>query len=221
LLVPDTVTAYVAALSFGLLDEGTSAAAFGHLCERIIRGDYRARTPALFGTRLLDVLMTGGRDDLAWAVALRVGSDGWLKDPADASDVIRDADGREGFADAALLGWLLDSAIGLSPDISLHGEGAGWRRANIAPRLPVGALFPEGPPLRLLAVTCSTFAGVWRVEWQISTRSIVLHCRVPAGCMANVLLPDGTRTRIVAGTHVFHVDLHGGDDRIPILSETL
>lgn len=221
LLVPDTVAAYVAALSFGMLDEDSATQAFEHLCDRVVRGGYRAQTPAMFGTRLLDVLLAGSRDDLAWAVALRLDAGTWLGDALDSTDLMRDADGRVGLGRAALVGWLVSSAIGFSPDISLHGEGAAWRRVNIAPRLPVGELFPEGPPLRLLAATLHTVAGLWRVEWRISARSIVLQCRVPAGCAANVLLPDGTRTRIVAGEHSFRMDLHGGDDRIPILSETL
>ncbi len=181
-------------------------------------------THPLLGARILDVLSSGGRDDLAWAVALRLGSNSWLGQidrAGQADDVLRDVDGEISLHQAVLVGWLVTTAAGLKLDVALHGEGSGWQKALIAPRVPVGELFPEGPPLKFLHVTMQAAAGLWRVEWQVTAQELMVQTRVPVGCVAMVQMPDGVLVRQVAGEHLCRIDLKVADDQIPILSETL
>ncbi|MBM4202604.1 MAG: hypothetical protein FJ194_00445 [Gammaproteobacteria bacterium] len=221
LLVRDDQDAYVAALGFGLIDEGPAAVAFARLCELVVQQGYRPLTHTLHGTRLLDVLLAGGRDDLAWAVALRTGPGSWLGDPAGDTDLLLNDQGQIDTGAAALVAWFVTGAAGFGADVSHSGDGAGWRRALIAPRLPVGELFPEGPPFRWLRIRKTTVSGEWAIEWRLSADMIVVHLQIPASCFATVRLPDDTSTRVVSGQHVFRVDLKAADDPIPLLVETL
>jgi alpha-L-rhamnosidase len=221
LLVRDNQDAYVAALGCGLIDEERAGVALERLCELIVQGGYRPGTHWIHGSRLLDVLLDGGRDDLAWALALRTGPGSWLGDPEADQDLLLNDQGQIDTGAAALVSWLLKRAAGFVADIKDSGEGAGWRSALIEPRPPVGELFPEGPPLRWLRITQATASGQWQIEWRLSEHTILVQTRVPTGCSATVRLTDGTCTRVVSGEHVFRIDLKAVEDPIPVLVESL
>lgn len=220
-ILPDDQDARVAALAFGLLTDETATSVFDRLCKDLIRSGYRCDTHPLLGARLLDVLTRGGREDLAWLVALRVDGSSWLGAADDATDVLTGNDGDLTLRDAALIRWLVESAAGFAPDISIGGDGAGFTSTVIEPRLPIGELFPEGAPVRRLAMHAVTAAGEWRVSWQIRGHSAVLNVTVPCGGNARLVFPDGAVKRLVAGVHEFRIGADAGNDDIPLLSETL
>ena len=64
-----------------------------------------------------------------------------------------------------------------------------------------------------------TVAGRFEVRWDITDDAFDLTVTIPCNCSAHVFMPDDTEYEVVAGVHVFRMDLEQGGDGIPILRE--
>ena len=110
------------------------------------------------------------------------------------------------YAYGAVGDWLYRTVAGLE----LHPDpgASGWRRALLAPRPPVHPGLPEEEPLLTSArARLDTVSGCYQVSWSIEGQRFRFGALVPAGCSAEVDLPDGTREEIRAGRHDFEVSL--------------
>jgi len=99
------------------------------------------------------------------------------------------------YAIGAVGEWMYRVILGLNPDETAPG----WKHFTVRP-IPGGGLTWARGEYR-------SIRGPIRVEWRIKNGRFQLSVTVPANTTATVILPNGQRRRIRAGTH--HADLVG------------
>jgi alpha-L-rhamnosidase len=209
----------VLALHFGLLEERERALTGAALARNVeLHGHL---TTGFVGTPyLLRVLTAIGRLDLAYQLLLRrefpswlypvvAGGattiwerwDGWRKD---AGFFDPEMNSFNHYAYGAVGEWLYTTVAGL--DLDPAPSASGWRKARLAPRPPVHPGLPEDPPLTRARAALDTTSGRYEVSWTIESGRFRFDALVPAGCSAQVELPDGSREEVAAGRHRFELD---------------
>lgn len=188
---------YVRALAFDLLEDGERATAVDRLVALIEQADQHLGTGFLSTPMLLDVLVDGGRPDVAWAVLLQTTPPSWLGQVLQGATTTwetweghdRRGDARDShnhFAFGAVAEFLVGRVAGLRP------AAPGWRRIDVAPLV-------DGP-LTSASASLMTPFGRASSSWQRRGRSVTLELTVPPGATARVRLGGNVEER-AAGTH--------------------
>lgn len=214
LVTGNTQTSYLLPLQFDLLEPGERDAC-GRALARHVEAHGHLTTGFVGTPYLLPVLTAIGRLDLAYHLLLRREFPSWLYPVVHggATTIWERWDGwtrARGFSDPAMNSlnhyaygsvgeWLYATVAGL--DLHPAPEASGWRRARIAPRPPVHPGLPDPPLLDRASATLDTVHGRWAVAWRLDRARLRVQVRVPAGCRAELDLPDGTCRDLAAGEH--------------------
>ncbi|BCW71058.1 glycoside hydrolase family 78 protein [Arthrobacter sp. NicSoilB8] len=205
-LRPSTQTAYAVALRFGLLEPAEHPAAAARLAETVEADGYRIAT-GFVGTPLVcDALSDDGHATAAYRLLLQTECPSWLYPVTMGATTIwerwdsmlPDGSINEGemtsfnhYALGAVADWMHRSVAGLAP------AEPGYRKLLVRP-LPGGGL-------HWAEARHETPYGEAAVRWDLAGQEFSLAVTVPAGCTAEVYLPDGVSTgvEVGSGTHSF------------------
>ena len=203
-LALDTQTAYVLALRFGI----------GHSRDKLIacfrsrlsRDFYRIACGFTGAPLMLPVLLENGMTDIAYRMLLTEEFPGWLYAVRlGATTVWERWNSIE--ADGSISGTGMNSlnhyAYGSVCEavyahiMGLKNAAPGWRKVLIAPKLT--------GQLRRSRIAYDSVSGRWEVGWAIEDDgSVAMSVCVPAGCQAEVVLPDhpeGLRLTLTDGAY--------------------
>jgi alpha-L-rhamnosidase len=210
-----TQTSFVLALRFDLLDPAERERAAADLARDVEKRDHL--TTGFVGTpHLLHALTDIGRLDLAYGLLLRREYPSWLYPVTKGATTVWERwDGftdERGFQDpmmnsfnhyayGAVVDWIFATVAGLDLDPESGEASAGWRRALLAPRPPLGPRFVSPAPITRAAARLHTPHGLYQTDWTLDGARFRFAARVPPGCRAAVVLPDGSRTEWSAGRH--------------------
>ena len=216
-LVTDRLSAYVGALSQGLLDAPERAVALAELFRHLESGQHRSSEsmaiPALV-PELLRTLTLLGRIEAVYERVLGL-ANAALDDDAELAQMAR----------CGVLEWLIGSLAGMDQGRDLGESANAFRRMRIQPRPLLGgiagsaATASAGPPVRAVEAALDTINGRYQVSWQITDQAFELTVLVPCNCAADVIMPDDTVYEVVAGEHSFSMPFQHAGDGIPILRE--
>jgi alpha-L-rhamnosidase len=222
-LASTTQTSLVLALRFDLLDPAERERAAADLA-RDVEGRGHLTTGFVGTPHLLHVLTDIGRLDLAYGLLLRREYPSWLYPVTmGATTVWERWDGftdERGFQDPAMnsfnhyaygavVDWIFSTLAGLDLDADFRESSVGWRRALLAPRPPIGPGFVPPAPVTRASARLRTPHGLWETSWAIDGARLRFAARVPPGCRASVVLPDGARGEWDAGRHEATLELAG------------
>jgi alpha-L-rhamnosidase len=216
-LVTDQLSAYVGALSQGLLDAPERSVALTELIRHLESGQQSvneaAPIPGLV-PELLQTLTLLGRIESVYERVLSLtsatpGSDAQLAQ----------------LARCGVLEWLLGSLAGMDQGRDLAESANAFRRMRIQPRPLLGGIAgggtaaSAGPPVRAVEAALDTINGRYQVSWRITDEAFEITVLVPCNCSADVIMPDDTVHEVVAGEHSFAMPFQHAGDGIPILRE--
>jgi alpha-L-rhamnosidase len=215
-VVGDSAAVYALTLGFGLLDRSETLRARQALIRRVEAGLTAddGRSQALLATPwLLAVLTEQGRLDLAYRLVLEPP---FRVEPS--------LGGRDllGLVGAGVLEWLFGVLSGIAPARDLSQSQVGFRHVLVQPRPPLGlpgASASGEPPVRNAETSLETANGRYASSWEITDEAFELELLVPGNCSADVVLPDGTRHAVDAGSHHFRMLFDAAGDGIPVLRE--
>jgi alpha-L-rhamnosidase len=190
---------YVRALAFDLLPPQRRPAAVARLAELVEANDHHLDTGFLSTPMLLDVLVRGGRADLAVRLLLQTSNPSWLHQIERGATTVwetwegyhDDGRGKEShnhYAFGAVARWLIEGLVGLAP------AAPGYGRIRIAPVITDAIEHAAG--------TVETRYGTARCGWRRAGDDVTLEVTVPAGSTAEVHLPDGP-VQVGSGLHEF------------------
>jgi alpha-L-rhamnosidase len=198
---PDRQDDYVRALAFDLLLPEQRPAAVGRLVELIEQAGDHLTTGFLSTAMLLPELIRGGRTDVAMRLLSQTTNPSWLYQVEHGATTVwetwegSDANGRakeshNHYALGAITGWLVEGLAGLAP------AAPGYRRIRIAPTIT------DRPDYA--GATLDTPFGLAASRWQRAGGVVTIDVTVPAGTVADVVLPGDTQIRTVgSGEHSF------------------
>ncbi|GCD89970.1 family 78 glycoside hydrolase catalytic domain [Nocardioides sp. LS1] len=197
-ITPENQANLVRALTFGLVPAEQRAATADRLATLVRDTGTRLGTGFLATPDLLPVLADHGHADLAYELLLQDAPPSWMAMIDRGATTVWerwegvDADGvphesLNHYSKGAVIGFLHRYVVGLQ---RLEPT---WRTFRVRP-MPGGGLTSasaehESPHGRV--------AAAWRIEHD----ELVLDVTVPAGCSAEVVLPDGTSTTAGPGDH--------------------
>jgi alpha-L-rhamnosidase len=198
---------YVRALAFGLLLPEQRPAAVARLVELITEAGTHLRTGFLSTPMLLQVLVDGGRSDIALALLFQTTAPSWLYQVERGATTVwetwegyRDSGhGKEShnhYALGSVAGWLTEGLGGLSP------AAPGYRHIRISPVVAEQLDHAES--------SVETPFGTARSRWRRVENTVVLEVTVPAGATAEVGGPwtdQGNEAPLMLGSgcHTFIV----------------
>lgn len=206
LRVHPTQTACVLSLFFELYPEGRREQVLRTL-EELIHANGGHLNTGFCGTPFLcRALSDNGANDLAYALFLNDDYPSWLYEVKMGATTVWERwnsilpDGSisgtgmnslNHYAYGSIVDWMYRNLMGLRP----VEEAPGYKKALICPmpdrRIPWAKL-----------KQC-TAAGEYRVEWRWEGDALHGSVTVPFDCQATLLLPDGRRQELAAGTFVF------------------
>jgi alpha-L-rhamnosidase len=213
-LTIDTQTAYVLALSVGLLAEKDVAAAGATLATRIAKNDYRMATGFLGTKSLLPALTASGQHDLAvrlfqsrkfpsWGYEVTNGANTvWERwDSYTTEHGFNGANGKQNsamnsfshYAFGAVMEWAYRVLAGIDT------EGAGYRQIVIRPRPPAPGSNPDQAPINWVRAHYDCINGPITSAWKLEGGAFALDVTIPANTTAQVLLPDAAPERTSEG----------------------
>ena len=196
---------YVRALAFDLLLPDQRPGAVARLGELIEAAGYHLGTGFLSTPMLLEVLVDGGRADLAARLLFQTTSPSWLYQVEHGATTTwetwegfrPDGRGKEShnhYAPGTVAGWLTEGLAGLTPG------SPGYRRIRIAPLIMDG--------LDQVTGSVDTPYGPARSAWRRQGDHVSLQVDVPAGAVADIHLPPSGTTPsrpivVGSGPHTF------------------
>ena len=205
-ITSDCTTVYTLAIRFGLLDEPTLTPAGDRLAELVREAGYRIST-GFAGTPFINGALTStGHVAEAYGLLLETGNPSWLYPVRMGATTIwerwdsmlEDGSINPGemtsfnhYALGAVADWLYTVVAGLRP------AEPGYARLLLQPT--------PGPGLDFARTTLDTPYGHAECGWTRDGDSIVVSAVVPDGIEADVVLPDGSRQSVGAGSHRFEV----------------
>ncbi|MGK0220880.1 MAG: alpha-L-rhamnosidase [Limisphaerales bacterium] len=217
-VVTDGISALLAALHWGLLDEDEETQAQSRLLERIQLAKYQVNLePAVVGALLAEICRAG-RLDMAYMVLLQTTPTSWMGRVLVGNKYVA-AQQAPDPAQCAILDWIFKNIVGVQLPDDLDSEQNGFRHMRIAPKPPLGAQFQAGAPFNAVDTSFTTLYGEVSVAWLIGAQSFELKVTLPPSCTAEVELPDGVTQRVQSGSHSFFMDYAKGRDGVPILRE--
>jgi alpha-L-rhamnosidase len=200
----DAQTVYALAIHFGLLDEEGSHNAGARLSELVAANDYRVAT-GFAGTPFITwaLTATGHVDDAyrmllqeenpSWLYAVTMGAttvwERWDSMLPDGSINPGEMTSFNHYALGAMVDWLYKMVAGIRPAMP------GYGRLLLQPT--------PGPGLDWAKGSLVTRHGTVESGWRRTDSGIAVDVVVPAGVEAEVVLPDGSRHTVGAGSHAF------------------
>ncbi len=207
---PETQTAYVLALAFGLAPRELQAKLAEHLARLIGEAGGHLRTGFLGTPYLVSVLEQTGRVDLALDVLFKETYPSWFYSINQGATTMWERwnsySHDKGFGDAgmnsfnhyaygAIGQWLVERLAGLAPDPDVPG----YKHMFIRPLV--------GGPLDFARAELETPYGKAASAWTRKDGGVVLDIVVPPNTTATVEFPDGRASATLeAGTHRFQLN---------------
>jgi alpha-L-rhamnosidase len=211
----DTQSAYVLALSAGLIAEAAVPGAARTLAEKIAKNEYRMATGVLGTKALLPVLSAHGQHDLAarlfqsrrfpsWGYEVVNGATSvWERwDSYTTEHGFNGANGKQNaamnsfshYAFGAVMEWAYRTLAGIDAD------GPGFRRIVLRPRPPTAGSNPENPPVHWVKAHYDSINGRIASAWRrADDGAFELDVTVPANTRAQVYLPEASVERATEG----------------------
>lgn len=186
---------YVRALVFELLDGEEAKQAAADLNELVIACDYHLNTGFLSTPNLTRVLCDYGYEDTAYKLLLQDTRPSWLYEVKQGATTIWETwdginekgkvkDSLNHYSYGAICGWLIDGVCG----IQVKGD-----KITICPH-----------PSKALGHAKATYQspiGTITSGWKYEGDKVVYEIMIPSNTQAEVLLPDGRRTVLGAGSY--------------------
>ncbi len=210
----DTQSAYVLALSVGLIPEKEVPTAGAKLAARIAKNDHRMATGFL-GTKSLLPALTGSKQhDLAvrlfqsrkfpsWGYEVSNGANTvWERwDSYTAEHGFNGSGGNQNaamnsfshYAFGAVMEWAYRVLAGIDT------EGAGYRTVVIRPRPPTPGSNPDQTPISWVKAHYDSINGRIASSWKLEGGVFALDVTIPANTSAHVYLPSATAERVTEG----------------------
>jgi alpha-L-rhamnosidase len=206
----DTQSAYVLALSAGLIPEAQARAAAGTLAAKIAKNDHRMATGFLGTRALLPALTASGHHDLAarlfqsrkfpsWGYEVANGANSvWERwDSYTSEHGFNGANGKQNaamnsfshYAFGAVMEWAYRVLAGIDT------EGPGYRRIVIRPRPPTPGSNPDETPISWVRAHYDSINGRIASAWNLEGGRFTLDVTIPANTTASIVLPGATSER--------------------------
>ncbi len=220
-LVDNSIDAAVVALHLGLLVGEQRDRVRQDLLAALAGSERDVLATPLAMAYLLPVLTAMDRLDVAYGLAC----------PSVQKDLsVRSSNSARGFGvaparrpdtlvRAALLEWLYSAVVGIELDPDIAPARAGFARARLRPRPPLGLHYRDGPPVSRVEASMASVRGRFELGWTISDDTFDVRALVPPGCTAELIMPSGERFELTSGRHSRSVSLTADTDGIPVLSE--
>ncbi|MGN0998342.1 MAG: family 78 glycoside hydrolase catalytic domain [Faecousia sp.] len=180
-------------LALGLLDGENKKAAQKRLAKAAQDAHYHVGTGFLSTVFLLPVLTEAGEVETAYKVLENTEKPGWLGEILDgATTVWENWEGtasRNHYSPGAVCQWLFDTVAGIHPD--------GENRFVIAP-VPGGSL-------TYARASYQSIYGTVESSWEKTDSGTTFTVTVPANTTARLVLPNGQRETIEAGTYQYSI----------------
>ncbi len=203
-----TQTAYALALRFGLAADVQKTAE--GLAELVRENDTKLTTGFVGTPHLLHALSENGYTDLAYDLLLQEGVPSWLYQVNNGATTMWEhwdsikSDGT--FWDTSMnsfnhyaYGAVYDWIFGVSAGIKPLEDGAGYKHISIAPK-------PE-KRLGFVKAGIETRFGKLSSYWYYKDDKVCYEFEIPAGTIAEIELPDGTRQTVDGGRYMFAAKL--------------
>ncbi|CUR59410.1 Alpha-L-rhamnosidase [metagenome] len=195
---PQSQANLVRALAFGLIPDHLRQATVDRLAELVRANDTRLATGFLSTPDLLPVLADGGHLELAYELLLQEQNPSWLGMTERGATTVWerwegiDEDGTpheslNHYSKGAVVSFLHEYVAGLQ---RLEPT---WRRFRVRPR--------PGGGLTGASAEHQTPHGPAAVSWSGTGERLEITVTVPPGCVAELVLPDGTTTELGPGRH--------------------
>ncbi len=209
-----TQSAYVLALTFGLIPEKHIPAAAATLVARLAANDHRMATGFLGTKSILPALTANGHHDEAarlfqsrkfpsWGYEVSNGANSvWERwDSYTAEHGFNGANGKQNsamnsfshYAFGAVMEWAYRVLAGIDTD------GAGYRRIIIRPRPPTAGSNPDQTPINWVRAHYDSINGRIASAWKLENGVFTLDVTIPANTTASVFLPNATIDRTTEG----------------------
>jgi len=209
-LTVDTQSAYVLALSVGLIPDQDLASATATLVAKIAKNDHRMATGFLGTKSLLPALTGSGQHDLAvrlfqsrkfpsWGYEVSNGANTvWERwDSYTAEHGFNGSNGNQNsamnsfshYAFGAVMEWAYRVLAGIDT------EGAGYRHVIIRPRPPTPGSNPDQTPINAVNAHYDSINGRIVSAWKLENGAFTLDVTIPANTTASVFLPGATAER--------------------------
>ena len=177
-------------LALGLLDGEGKRYARNRLVQAVTDCHYHVGTGFLSTPFLLSVLTEAGEAEIAYKMLENTEKPGWLGEILDGATTVWESwEGdcsRNHYSPGAVCQWLFDTVAGIRAD--------GENQFVIAP-IPGGTL-------QYAKASYRSIYGMVESGWEKKDGRCVFTVSVPANCKAQIVLPDGSRQIVYAGTHV-------------------
>lgn len=193
----DRQAEYVRAISFDLISEEEKAQAAADLNQLVIKKEYHLNTGFLSTPSLCKVLADYGYMETAYKLLLQDTMPGWLYAvKKGATTIWENWDGinEKGevkaslnhYSYGAICGWLFEGVCGI------HVEG---RKIVVSPQ-PYKAL-------QFAKAVYQSPVGEITSGWRYEGNQVAYEIRIPPNTEAEIVLPDGRRESVLAGSYVF------------------
>ena len=204
--IEGTQTACVLSLFFGIYPEGKKEAVLGQLKARLEAKNWHLDTGFCGTPFLCRALSDSGANDIAYTLLLNDDYPSWLYEVKLGATTVWERwnsllpDGTisgtgmnslNHYAYGSIVDWMYRNMAGLCPG----EEGPGYKRATIRP-------MPD-PRVRSVDMELDTASGLYRVCWRYDGDKLSYHVTVPFDCTADIILPDGRREKVGAGSYEF------------------
>ena len=207
---PETQTAYLLAIAFGIVPEGLREKAARHLVRLVHAAGDHLRTGFLGTPYIARVLDETGHADLAYKVLFQETYPSWFYSINQGATTVWERwnsySHEEGFGEVsmnsfnhyaygAINQWMVERVAGLAPDPAHPG----YKHFFIQPM--------PGGPLEWARAELDTPYGKASSGWKKKDGKIVLDAIVPPNTTATVLFPDGRESQTLGpGTHRLELD---------------
>lgn len=216
-LADDAIDAAVVTLHLGLLAGQQRDRVRQNLLTQLAESTADALSTPLSMAYLLPVLTAMDRLDLAYSLVCHPSPQVRSTSPGDFS--AGRASRPDTLVQAALLEWLYSAVVGIDLDPDIAPARAGFARARLRPRPPLGLHYRDGPPVSRVEASMASVHGRFELGWTISDDAFDVRALVPPGCSAELIMPNGARFELTSGRHLRSVSLAADTDGIPVLSE--
>lgn len=190
---------FVRPLEFEILDKKDRQAAADDLNDLVIKNDYHINTGFLTTPFICKVLTQYGHLDTAYRLLLQTTMPSWLYGVTKGATTIWeswngiDEQGKphashNHYSYGAVVGWLMSMVSGINVEpINNH--------FTISP-------YPGGN-LEWVNASYKSIIGKVEVKWEISEGKLKLQVNIPCNTTATIILPDGKKYEVEAGSYEF------------------
>ena len=203
---PDTQTARVLMLRFGLCPEADRAKMAKDLADMVVANGTHLTTGFVGTPYLLHVLAENGYEQLAYDLLLQETFPSWLfsvKQGAttmwehwdgikeDGSFWSRDMNSYNHYAYGCVFDWIFGKAAG----INVKEDGVGYEKITIAPI--------TDKRMGYLTASIESRHGKILSHWEYRGDTVLYRFEIPAGVTAEIILPDGRTETVSGGVYMY------------------